>query len=187
MECCKSFDHFCNLVTDRPVTRIPSSNITDCYPRPTSGLVQGGSYLSTEIQSTYSTADKEDDCLKKTTPGVKNLLTRSLIINATLTEYKSLLNGVTMLTIYSWTGYNTRSFLKRGTEDLNSEFSFSLTGCRNKAKEPSLPHHLPVAGGVRRRDGFMSIPRALTQSETQKVLFSTWTIATDSIFHDDNR
>ena len=27
---------------------------------------------------------------------------------------------------------------------LNSEFSFSYTGCLNKAKEPKLPYYLPI-------------------------------------------
>ena len=30
---------------------------------------------------------------------------------------------------------------------LNSEFSFSLTSCLTKAKEPSLSYYLPIAAG----------------------------------------
>ena len=32
------------------------------------------------------------------------------------------------------------------TAGLNLEFSFSYTSCLTKAKEPSLPYYLPIAG-----------------------------------------
>ena len=48
---------------------------------------------------------------------------------------------------------NTRSILT----GLNSEFSFSQTGCLTKAKEPSLPYYLPIV--VERRIGFMPFLR----------------------------
>ena len=41
-------------------------------------------------------------------------------------------------------GCDRTSFLKRGTIGLNSELSFSLTGCHDKVKEPSLLHYLSI-------------------------------------------
>ena len=46
----------------------------------------------------------------------------------------------------SWEDCDTRSIFKRSFTDLNTEFSFSLNGCNAKAKEPSLPNYLPIAG-----------------------------------------
>ena len=44
-----------------------------------------------------------------------------------------------------WVGCHSRSiFFKQGTTGLNSEFSFSYSGCLTKAKEPSLPYNLPI-------------------------------------------
>ena len=60
-------------------------------------------------------------------------------------------------------GYVTRSIFKRSRTALNSEFSFSLTGCLNKAKESSLPYYLSVAGG--RIVGFIPFPRVLALRE----------------------
>ena len=42
---------------------------------------------------------------------------------------------------------------------LNSKFSFSLTSCPTKPKEPNLPYYLPIAVG--RKDRFMPFSRAL--------------------------
>ena len=53
--------------------------------------------------------------------------------------------------------YNTRSIFKWSTVGLNSEFSFSLTGCLTKVKEFGIPYYWPKAGG--RADGFMPFPR----------------------------
>ena len=39
-------------------------------------------------------------------------------------------------------------FFRRSLKGLNSEFSFCYTGCLTKAKEPSLPYYLPIAGAV---------------------------------------
>ena len=64
-------------------------------------------------------------------------------------------------------GYNTRSIFKRSLTDLNSEFSFSLTSCLNKAEEPSLPYYLPIAGG--RIIGFIPFPRVLVLCEMQSA------------------
>ena len=41
---------------------------------------------------------------------------------------------------------DTRSIFKQCLTGLNSEFSFSKTGCHTKAKEPHLPNYLPIAG-----------------------------------------
>ena len=48
----------------------------------------------------------------------------------------------------------TRSIFKRSWTGLNLEFSFSKTSCLSKAKEPSLPYYLPIAG--ERIIGFIS-------------------------------
>ena len=58
-------------------------------------------------------------------------------------------------------GYDKRQILKRSTTDQNSDFSFSLTNCRIKAKMPSLPWLLHIA--ERGRDRFMSFPKTCTQ------------------------
>ena len=56
-------------------------------------------------------------------------------------------------------GYDTRSIFKHS----KVIFSFSKTGCLTKAKEPSLPYYLPIAGA--RTDGFIPFPKALGQTE----------------------
>ena len=55
------------------------------------------------------------------------------------------------------TGCDSKSIFNQITVGLNSEFTFETNGL-NKAKEPSLPHYLPL-----RRKQILS--RALTQSE----------------------
>ena len=57
------------------------------------------------------------------------------------------------------------------------QFSFE-TGCLTKARESSLPYYLPIVEwewewGVR-KNGFMSFPRALAQSEMQIALSKIW-------------
>ena len=37
-------------------------------------------------------------------------------------------------------------FVKRTTAGLNTKFSFSLSGCLTKVKEPSLPNYFPIIG-----------------------------------------
>ena len=71
-------------------------------------------------------------------------------------------------------------FFKRSLAGLNSEFSFSLTSCLNKAEEPSLPYYLPIAGG--RIIGFIAFPRVLVLCEMQSVLSRNWTRIAVSIF-----
>ena len=53
--------------------------------------------------------------------------------------------------------WHKEKIFKQCTAGLNSEFSFS-TGDQTKAKEPSLPNYLPIAGG--RRGGFMPLIKA---------------------------
>ena len=53
-------------------------------------------------------------------------------------------------------------FFKQGKFYLNSEFSFSLTGCLITAKELNLSYYFPMAAG--RTDGLMSFPRTLALS-----------------------
>ena len=59
--------------------------------------------------------------------------------------------------------------VKGSTAGLNLEFSFSLTSCCTKTKEPSLAYYLLIA--VSRRDDFMSFSSALAQRETQTASF----------------
>ena len=64
-------------------------------------------------------------------------------------------------------GCDTMSNFKRSLTGLNSEFSFSQTSCLTKAKEPSLPYYLPIAGG--RIIRFIPFPRVLVLCEMQSV------------------
>ena len=41
----------------------------------------------------------------------------------------------------TWTGFNTPSVIKRNLTYLKWKFSFSLTGCHDKAKELTLPYY----------------------------------------------
>ena len=76
-----------------------------------------------------------------------------------------------------------RSIFKRSSVGLNSEFSFSLTGCLTKAKESCVL--LPLVGGKPNR--FIFFWRALVRSETQTVLTRIWTRVANSIPYDYNR
>ena len=58
------------------------------------------------------------------------------------------------------------------TIDLNWEYSFSYTGCVTKAKGPSLPNYLPIAG---RKEWFILFPKALARSEQQTASSMIWT------------
>ena len=53
----------------------------------------------------------------------------------------------------------------------------------NKAKEPSLPNNLSIAGW---RDEFISFSRTIVQSETQAALSRIWTQVTYSFSYDKN-
>ena len=56
---------------------------------------------------------------------------------------------------------NTRSIFKRNITGSNSEFSFSLTGCRKKVKHLSRFYYLLMTEG--RRNVFLSSPRELVR------------------------
>ena len=67
-------------------------------------------------------------------------------------------------------GIDTKTILKQSKAGMNSEISFSKTGCLAKAKEPSLPNSLSLArvGIVRcRTHKFMPFPGAFAGSQTQ--------------------
>ena len=81
-------------------------------------------------------------------------------------------------------GYDTRSIFKMSLTGLNSEFSFSYTSCLTKAEEPSLPYHLPIAGG--RIIGLIPFPKVLVLCEMQSVSSRIWTRVAVFIFYDDN-
>ena len=78
----------------------------------------------------------------------------------------------------------TQGQFKRSLTGLNSEFSFSLTSCLTKAKEPNLSYYLPIAGG--RIIGFIPFPRVLVLCEMQSVSFRIWTRIVVSNSYDDN-
>ena len=59
-------------------------------------------------------------------------------------------------------GYNAKAILS-SLSGLNSEFSFSETGCHTKAKEPSLVFYLFTA--IRRKIGLIPFPRILALCE----------------------
>ena len=63
-----------------------------------------------------------------------------------------------------------------------SWFKFTFPSCLTKTGEPSLPYYLSLAEG--KRDGFISFPRALVQSEAD--LSRIWTWVTNSISYNDN-
>ena len=67
---------------------------------------------------------------------------------------------------------------------LNSEFSFSSTGCQNKANERCLPYDLHKTG--ERIIGFLPYSRVFMSSEMQPVSTRNWTRVVVSISYDDN-
>ena len=83
----------------------------------------------------------------------------------------------------TWAVSDTRSIFKWCLTGLNSEFSFSLTGCIVKAEEPNLSYYLPIAGEKIIR--FIHFPRVLA-CEMQAVSLRIWTCVTVSISYDVN-
>ena len=79
---------------------------------------------------------------------------------------------------------DTRSVFKWSLTGLNSDFSFSKTGCLTKAKETSLLCYLLVAGG--RIIWFILFLRALVLCEMQSVSSRVWARIAVSISYDDN-
>ena len=65
-----------------------------------------------------------------------------------------------------------------------SEMQTTSSRVWTKAKETSLPYHLPVTGG---KHGFMPFLRTLVRSETQTASSIIWTRIAESISYDDNR
>ena len=70
---------------------------------------------------------------------------------------------------------------KRNLTCSNLEFSFSVTDCRIKAKEPSLPNYLPIDGG--RIIGLIPFTMVFEQYEMQWTSSRIWTCVAMSIFH----
>ena len=79
--------------------------------------------------------------------------------------------------------YDTASVFKRCETDLNSKFSFSLSGCRTKIKKLILPYNLPISGG--RIVEFIPSKMVLGLCEMQAAKLSIWTRVSVSISHDD--
>ena len=67
---------------------------------------------------------------------------------------------------------------------MSSEFSFSVTGCITRAKEPNLLYYLLIAG--RRIIGFIRFPQLLVLCEMQSVSSRIWTRVAVSISNGDN-
>ena len=79
---------------------------------------------------------------------------------------------------------DTRSIFKRSLTGLNSDFSFSRTGCSSKVKEPCLFNYSSIAGG--RIVGCIPFPRSLARCEIQTASSRFRTRVTISISNDDN-
>ena len=76
---------------------------------------------------------------------------------------------------------DTRSifFFEWSLTGLNSEYSFSSTGCHAKIKEPSLLYYLPLARG--RTVGFIPFMRVLVLCEILTASSRIWTWVSISI------
>ena len=77
--------------------------------------------------------------------------------------------GCIYIYIYPTSQYGqdvTVSTFKHSISGLAFEFSFQ-TGCLTTAKDPSLPHYLPIAGEIIR--GFLTSPRVLVLCEMQSA------------------
>ena len=74
--------------------------------------------------------------------------------------------------------------VKRNLTCLNSEFSFSQSGCHTKVKDPCLPYYLLIVGG--RIIGFIPFSKVLAFCEMQKASSRIWTRVTVSISNDVN-
>ena len=82
------------------------------------------------------------------------------------------------------TGCDIRSIFKQSTTGLNSGFSFSLTGCHSKVKEPKQLYYLLIVGG--RIVGFIPFTCVFALCEMQTALSMIWTWAAVSISRDEN-
>ena len=72
------------------------------------------------------------------------------------------------------------SIIKRSLTGLNSEFSFSKTGCHTKFKEYSLLYYLPMAGG--KIVEFLLFPKVIAFTDSSRI----WTQVAVSISNDEN-
>ena len=81
-------------------------------------------------------------------------------------------------------GCDTSSIFKGDLTGLNSEFSFSSTGCHMKVKKPCLPNYLPIVWG--RVAGFMPFPGVIALYEMQTGSSRIWTRVTVFIYSDNN-
>ena len=79
-------------------------------------------------------------------------------------------------------GCDTRSIFKQSLTGLDSEFSFSWTGCLTKAKESSLPYYL--AGGKIIR--FIHFSWVLELCQMQSALTRIWTRVAVFISYNNN-
>ena len=66
---------------------------------------------------------------------------------------------------YFWAGYDKRLILKQSKAGLNSEFSFSKTGCLTKSKELILLLFFPII--KERKDEFMPLPSTCKKKNMQ--------------------
>ena len=88
-----------------------------------------------------------------------------------------------MILIFTYPFHTSRSILSRfKSTGLNSEFSFSKSGYYTKAKEPRLPHYLPLVG--RRIVKFIPFPRVSVLCQTEIASFRIRTRVTVSISFD---
>ena len=97
---------------------------------------------------------------------------RNLGFSERVDKRKSLKTFAEYLTLQPQAVCDARSFFKRSTNGLNSEFPCALAGCITKAKEPNMFYYLPIAG--EKIVGFMSFLRSLTGSKTQIALSKIW-------------
>ena len=102
--------------------------------------------------------------------------------------YQTVIYTISRTLIYVFTnsslraGCDTRSIFKRSLTGLNSEFSFSQTGCLTKAKESILPYYSFIRGG--RIIAFIPFPRVLVQREMQSASSRIWSRVSVSISYD---
>ena len=84
----------------------------------------------------------------------------------------------------TWARHDTRSIFKWSKTDFNSEFFYSLTGCHNKIKEPSLLFYRAIS--ERGTLGCILFPSEINLRQIQTVLSRIWIWITMSISYDNN-
>ena len=88
----------------------------------------------------------------------------------------------TYIHVWSFSAIGVSSYIQ--ITALNSLFSYSLTGCLTKVKEPSLSYYSSMPGG--RIVGYISFARALALFKIQTSLFRIWTWVVKSISYNNN-